>query len=98
MGEIRSRTRFGFPLVLRCFIASVGGYYYAFVLAILVAESGDASRAEATISGVLVAFLAHVIVIVAAFAVRSVVRLSLILSITLSIMALIVLWKGSLYV
>jgi hypothetical protein len=58
-------------LILRCIIAGVGGYGYAILSALMIAYLRDTAKAEAVVSGVLLGFIIHALIIIGTFATKS---------------------------
>lgn len=77
-------------ILLRCLIGCAGGYGYAVLLGIFISTVAGGPRAEAVITGVLFSFAAHSVIVLLAFAVRSLWQLCAGLTLSALVMALII--------
>lgn len=80
-------------VVLRTLTGVVAGYYYAALTAVFVSFLASGERAERVIVGVLLSFLVHTLVVVAAFSFRSLAKLIVLLVFSAGGM-LVVIWLG----
>ncbi len=82
-------------VLLRVLIGGVAGYFYASLAAVFVASVVSGARADRVIAGVVLAFLVHTAVIVAAFAARSLGKLAAVLTVSAAAMLVVVRLTGS---
>lgn len=77
-------------VLLRTLIGGVAGYYYASLAAVFVSALASGPRAERVIAGVLLSFLVHALIVIVAFSVSSLARLTLALGVSAAAMLAVV--------
>ncbi|HEY7771861.1 MAG TPA: hypothetical protein VIC26_01665 [Marinagarivorans sp.] len=86
-------------VALRLVLASVAGYYFAVVTAAFIAAALGEPRAAGAVAGALWGFVVHTGIALAAFAVKSLRRFTLMLAGCASVMlAFLSLWGNRFYV